>query len=114
MVKPKDPLIRCLCRMLTCDSQLVGSAINFPDGNADNIVALGDLADRYNIGLHVDCCLGSFIVPFIEEAGLGPFPPFDFRVRGVTSISCDTHKVSNLLCPPLGGGNSNRLTGGRV
>ncbi|KAI0728271.1 PLP-dependent transferase [Fomitopsis betulina] len=71
---------------------LVGSAINFPDGNADDIVALGDLADRHNIGLHVDCCLGSFIVPFIEEAGLGPFQPFDFRVRGVTSISCDTHK----------------------
>ncbi|KZT71772.1 PLP-dependent transferase [Daedalea quercina L-15889] len=72
--------------------RLVGSAINFPDGNADDIIALGNLADRHNIGLHVDCCLGSFIVPFIEEAGLGPFPPFDFRVRGVTSISCDTHK----------------------
>ncbi|KAH9839172.1 pyridoxal phosphate-dependent transferase [Rhodofomes roseus] len=71
---------------------LVGSAINFPDGNADDIVALGNLAAKHNIGLHVDCCLGSFIVPFIEEAGLGPFAPFDFRVRGVTSISCDTHK----------------------
>lgn len=39
-------------------------------------------------------------MPYIEKAGLadgenGKFKllPFDFRVRGVTSISCDTHKV---------------------
>jgi len=39
----------------------------------------------------VDCCLGSFIVPYLEKAGF-PTVPFDFRVKGVTSISCDTHK----------------------
>ncbi|KAG6820278.1 hypothetical protein H0H93_002890 [Arthromyces matolae] len=78
---------------------LVGSAINFPDGNQDDITALGQLASYYKIGLHVDCCLGSFIVPFIERAGLangedGAYKllPFDFRVQGVSSISCDTHK----------------------
>ncbi|KAG1725430.1 PLP-dependent transferase [Suillus paluster] len=80
---------------------LVGSAVNFPDGNQDDIVALGELAAKHNIGLHVDCCLGSFIVPFLEKAGLSDgehggvkykLTPFDFRVRGVTSISCDTHK----------------------
>ncbi|KAK0476839.1 sphinganine-1-phosphate aldolase [Armillaria novae-zelandiae] len=78
---------------------LVGSSVNFPDGNQDDIVALGALAATYNIGLHVDCCLGSFIMPFLEKAGLadgvnGKYKmiPFDFRVNGVTSISCDTHK----------------------
>ncbi|KAI0373968.1 PLP-dependent transferase [Pilatotrama ljubarskyi] len=70
---------------------IVGSAINFPDGNQDDIVALGKLATKHKVGLHVDCCLGSFIVPFLEEAGF-PVQPFDFRVQGVTSISCDTHK----------------------
>ncbi|EIW63248.1 PLP-dependent transferase [Trametes versicolor FP-101664 SS1] len=70
---------------------IVGSAINFPDGNQDDIVALGKLATKYKVGLHVDCCLGSFIMPFLEEAGF-PVQPFDFRVEGVTSISCDTHK----------------------
>lgn len=59
---------------------------------ADDIEALGKLAKKHNIGLHVDCCLGSFIVPFLEKAGF-PTVPFDFRVDGVTSISCDTHKV---------------------
>ena len=84
--------------------QLVGSTINFPDGNQDDIVTLGSLAAKYNIGLHVDCCLGSFIVPYLEKAGLsdgegGRFKlePFDFRVRGVTSISCDTHKVNRFF-----------------
>ncbi|KAH9979002.1 PLP-dependent transferase [Lactifluus volemus] len=70
---------------------VVGSAINFPDGCQDDMVGLGRLAQRYNIGLHVDCCLGSFIMPFLERAGFSS-EPFDFRVDGVTAISCDTHK----------------------
>ena len=70
---------------------LVGSAPNFPDGIIDDIVAIGSLAKRYHIGCHVDCCLGSFLVPFLEAAGYVS-EPFDFRVDGVTSISCDTHK----------------------
>jgi sphinganine-1-phosphate aldolase len=78
----------------------VGSAINFPDGCQDDIVGLGRLAKRYNIGLHVDCCLGSFIMPFLEKAGF-PTEPFDFRVEGVTAISCDTHKV-RLIIPEQG------------
>lgn len=35
-------------------------------------------------------------MPFLEEAGF-PVKPFDFRVEGVTSISCDTHKVTRTL-----------------
>ncbi|KAH9944721.1 PLP-dependent transferase [Amylocystis lapponica] len=70
---------------------LVGSAINFPDGCQDDIVGLSKLAIKHSVGLHVDCCLGGFIMPFLEEAGF-PVKPFDFRVPGVTSISCDTHK----------------------
>ncbi|KAH8993326.1 PLP-dependent transferase [Lactarius hatsudake] len=70
---------------------VVGSAINFPDGCQDDITGLGKLAKSYNIGLHVDCCLGSFIMPFLEKAGFSS-EPFDFRVEGVTAISCDTHK----------------------
>ncbi|KAK0551880.1 Dihydrosphingosine phosphate lyase [Tilletia horrida] len=70
---------------------IVGSAPNFPDGIIDPIPALASIAKRAKVGLHVDCCLGSFLVPFLERAGL-PSEPFDFRVDGVTSISCDTHK----------------------
>lgn len=74
---------------------LAGSVPNFPHGIDDDIVGLGKLAEKYSIPLHVDCCLGSFIVAFMEKAGFnkdGTLPLFDFRVPGVTSISCDTHK----------------------
>lgn len=70
---------------------LVGSAPNFPHGIIDDIAGLGRLAVRKRLPLHVDCCLGSFMVPFLEKAGFET-TPFDFRVRGVTSISVDTHK----------------------
>ncbi|KAI0016626.1 pyridoxal phosphate-dependent transferase [Xylariomycetidae sp. FL0641] len=70
---------------------LVGSAPNFPHGIIDDIAALSKLALRKRLPLHVDCCLGSFLVPFLERAGFDT-QPFDFRLKGVTSISCDTHK----------------------
>ncbi|KAL9584752.1 MAG: hypothetical protein Q9212_001917 [Teloschistes hypoglaucus] len=70
---------------------LVGSAPNFPHGIIDDINALSRLALRRRIPLHVDCCLGSFLMPFLHRAGF-PTQPFDFTVKGVTSISCDTHK----------------------
>ncbi|KAI0389737.1 pyridoxal phosphate-dependent transferase [Xylariaceae sp. FL0594] len=70
---------------------LVGSAPNFPHGIIDDISALSRLALKKKLPLHVDCCLGSFLVPFLEKAGFES-QPFDFRLKGVTSISCDTHK----------------------
>jgi glutamate/tyrosine decarboxylase-like PLP-dependent enzyme len=70
---------------------LVGSAPSYPHGVIDPIEALAELAQAYRIGLHVDACLGGFILPFIERLGY-PVPPFDFRVPGVTSMSVDPHK----------------------
>ncbi|KAI9889709.1 MAG: hypothetical protein M1814_005008 [Vezdaea aestivalis] len=70
---------------------LVGSAPNFPHGIIDDISGLSFLAIRHSLPLHVDCCLGSFLIPFLNRAGFAS-EPFDFRLRGVTSISCDTHK----------------------
>lgn len=83
---------------------LVGSAPNYADGNVDDIPSLGKLAKKYNIGLLVDCCLGSFVLPFVERSfpsGKDGFtmPGFDFRVDGVTCISCDIHKYG---CAPKG------------
>lgn len=70
---------------------LAGSAPNFPHGIIDDISGLSHLALRHRLPLHVDCCLGSFLVPFLAKAGFDT-EPFDFRTRGVTSISVDTHK----------------------
>jgi len=70
---------------------IVASAPAFPHGTVDDVQALAALARRKGIGLHVDCCLGGFLLPFMGKAGF-PLAPFDFKVPGVTSISCDTHK----------------------
>ncbi|KAL6063333.1 Sphingosine-1-phosphate lyase 1 [Balamuthia mandrillaris] len=84
--------IEAMRRAITSNTvALVGSAPSFPHGTMDDIQGLAALARRYNVGLHVDSCLGGFLVPFMAKAGY-PLRPFDFRVPGVTSISCDTHK----------------------
>ena len=60
---------------------------------------LFQLALRYNLPLHVDACLGGFLIVFMAKAGY-KLAPFDFRLKGVTSISADTHKVrSGYLFP---------------
>ncbi len=70
---------------------LVGSAPAFPHGIIDPISELSDLALEHGVGLHVDACLGGFVLPWAERLG-APVPPFDFRLSGVTSMSADTHK----------------------
>jgi len=70
---------------------LAGSAPAYPHGVVDPIKGLGELALEKNINLHVDACLGGFVLPFLERLGY-KIPPFDFRVPGVTSISADLHK----------------------
>jgi glutamate/tyrosine decarboxylase-like PLP-dependent enzyme len=70
---------------------VVGSAPSFPHGVVDPIEALSELAFRHGIGFHTDACLGGFLLPFAERLGY-PVPAFDFRLRGVTSMSADTHK----------------------
>ncbi len=70
---------------------LIGSASNYGYGTIDPIGPLSDLAIEKGIGLHVDGCLGGFILPFGEMLGYD-IAPFDFRHPGVTTISADTHK----------------------
>jgi sphinganine-1-phosphate aldolase len=75
---------------------IVGSACNYGYGTIDPIAELGALALERGVGLHVDSCLGGFILPFAQELGV-QIPRFDFRVGGVTSISADTHKYGYAL-----------------
>ena len=70
---------------------IIGSACNYGYGTTDPIQELGELALVREVPLHVDGCLGGFILPFGEELG-HDIAPFDFRVPGVVSISADTHK----------------------
>ena len=69
---------------------IVVSAPNYASGVCDNIQEIAQLADEYKIGCHVDACLGGGLLPWAKE--IVEIPNFDFSVRGVTSISIDTHK----------------------
>ena len=60
-------------------------------GVIDPIEELAALALEKGIGLHVDACFGGFMLPWMERLGCS-IPAFDFRVKGVTSISADVHK----------------------
>jgi sphinganine-1-phosphate aldolase len=70
---------------------LVGSAFTYPHGMVDPISDIASLADERGIWMHVDSCLGGFILPFMKKLDY-PIPPFDFALPGVCSISCDIHK----------------------
>ena len=70
---------------------LVASAPTLSQGVVDPIVAMGEIALDYGVGLHVDACLGGFLLPFMGQLGYN-VQAFDFRVPGVTSISTDLHK----------------------
>lgn len=74
----------------TC--MLVGSAPQFPHGIIDPISAIAKLGTTYRVPVHVDACLGGFLIPFMNQAGHELDEKFDFTVPGVTSISADTHK----------------------
>jgi sphinganine-1-phosphate aldolase len=70
---------------------MLASAPGYPHGVVDPIEALGAVALERKIPLHVDACVGGYLLPFVEQLGY-PVPKFDFRVQGITSISADTHK----------------------
>jgi sphinganine-1-phosphate aldolase len=70
---------------------LAATAVTYPHGVIDPIAEIGALAAERNIWLHVDGCLGGYMLPFLEKLGCA-IPPFDFRVPGVRSMSVDIHK----------------------
>jgi len=76
---------------------IFASAPSYPQGVIDPIEELSNIALRHDIGLHVDACLGGFVLPFAKKllsvgGRSSPIPKFDFECPGVTSMSIDTHK----------------------
>ena len=70
---------------------IYASAPNWPYGQVDPIADLGSVAIEKDLWLHVDACVGGYILPFMRELG-EEIPPYDFSVPGVRSISADLHK----------------------
>ncbi len=86
------PDLKKLRKMINRNTVMIlGSAPEYPHGTIDPIEAMGAIAQKKRIPLHVDACVGGFILPFMEMNG-EQLPPWDYRVPGVTSISADIHK----------------------
>lgn len=71
---------------------IVGIAGTTELGLVDPIPELSRLCEDEGIYLHVDAALGGFIIPFLKEVGYD-LPDFDFRLKGVTSLTIDPHKM---------------------
>ena len=70
---------------------LVASAPPYPYGQTDPVTEVAAIAERHGLWMHVDSCLGGFILPFAREFD-ATIPDFDLAVAGVTSLSVDIHK----------------------
>ena len=67
---------------------VVLSAPNYPFGVLDPIAEIAEVTADLGIWLHVDACVGGWLLPWWPEEERG----WDFRLPGVTSISADLHK----------------------
>lgn len=76
--------------------QIIASAVSYAHGVIDPIPELGALALEHGLLLHVDGCIGGFLLPYFKRLN-APITEFDFSVPGVTSISMDLHKYG--YCP---------------
>lgn len=72
---------------------IVASAASYAHGVVDPVEELGQLALERGIPLHVDGCIGGWLLPYFRELGVD-VPAFDLSVPGVTSLSVDLHKYA--------------------
>ncbi|MGJ9411516.1 pyridoxal phosphate-dependent decarboxylase family protein [Aeromicrobium sp. CF4.19] len=68
---------------------VAASAPSYAHGVVDPIEQLAAATSSRGLRLHVDACIGGWVLPWVEDA-----PAWDFRVPGVTSISADLHKYA--------------------
>jgi len=67
---------------------IIGSYPNYPHGITDPVLEMAKLGLKYNIGVHIDGCLGGFVAAFDKEHQ----KTFNIDTKGITSVSLDHHK----------------------
>jgi tyrosine decarboxylase/aspartate 1-decarboxylase len=78
---------------------IVATAGTWPFGTVEPIGEIGEIAEEKDLYFHIDACIGGFLLPFLERGGYKvEIPRWDFRVKGISSISADFHK--NGMVPP--------------
>lgn len=82
-----------------CDDDtalVVVSAPSYAHGVVDPVPEIAERAAQRGIPVHVDACIGGWVLPYLRRVGV-PVPPFAFENPGVSSISVDLHKYA--YCP---------------
>ena len=77
---------------------VVGVAGSTELGIIDDIPKLSDICKDNNIFLHVDAAFGGFVIPFLKDLDYN-VPDFDFKLKGVSTISIDEHKMGYSAIP---------------
>jgi glutamate/tyrosine decarboxylase-like PLP-dependent enzyme len=72
---------------------VVASAPSYAHGVLDPVVAIAEVARAAGVPVHVDACIGGWVLPFMAQLGEA-VPPFDLSVPGVRSLSVDLHKYA--------------------
>lgn len=70
-------------------------------GMVDDIEKISQIAYSNDVYLHVDAAFGGFIIPFLDDERKADLN-FDFKCKGVSSITIDPHKMG--LAPVAAGG----------
>ncbi len=65
------------------------SAPSYAHGVVDPVAEVAAETARRGLRLHVDACIGGWVLPWVEGT-----TPWDFAVDGVTSVSVDLHKYA--------------------
>ena len=63
-------------------------------GMIDDVERIGKIAVENDLFFHVDAAFGGMVIPFLPNPA-----PFDFNVKGVSSISLDPHKMGMSTIP---------------
>ncbi|DAC73215.1 MAG TPA: tyrosine decarboxylase MfnA [Thermoplasmata archaeon] len=77
---------------------VVGLAGSTELGTIDPIPQLSEICNDEHVFFHVDAAFGGFVIPFLKELHY-TVPDFDFKLKGVTTISIDSHKMGYAAIP---------------
>jgi len=77
---------------------VVGIAGSTELGTIDPIPELSEICIDENIFLHVDAAFGGFVISFLKNLGYN-VSDFDFKLKGVSSITIDAHKMGCSTIP---------------
>ena len=77
---------------------IVGIAGSTELGTIDPIPEISELCFDEKIFLHIDAAFGGFVIPFLKDLGHN-VPDFDFKLKGIGTISIDAHKMGCSAIP---------------